>query len=103
MSESMKIYTYGNAIEIGVTVKTTADVLVDPQNGVKITITNPLGVAVVTNQSMSNTSVGVYYYDLQTTTAFALGVYTCTITVDGASWDAVYISNRLFELVSANE
>lgn len=103
MSDSRKIYTYGNAIEISVTLTTSTGVLVNAQNGVKITIINPLGVKVTDSQSMSTTATGVYTYDLQTTKLFTLGTYTCEIAVDGISWDALYISNRIFELVSYNE
>lgn len=103
MTDSMKIYTYGNAIEIQANIYNVSDVLVDPQNGVKITITDSAGTKVVNDQSMSSTTTGVYTYDWQATKSSVLGIYTCEINVDGASYDAVYISNRLFELVAFNE
>lgn len=75
----------------------------DPEVSVKITITNPVGSVVVNAQSMQKNDTGEYYYIYQTTSASTLGVYKCTIAADGTSYDSVYITDSLFELVEDND
>lgn len=64
-------------------------VLANPAQGVKITLTDPNGVDVVSLGVMTNEATGVYTYAVQTTTVAAdwpLGTYLVSFKVqDGAS------------------
>jgi hypothetical protein len=73
----------------------------DPANGVKLTITDPEGTKVVDTQAMTKSSVGQYFYYWQSTPASELGVYTCLITIDGLTYDGVYINNQIFNLIAS--
>lgn len=103
----MRKIVIGNPVLVEVTIEKyppfgtlTAD---DPEVSVKITITNPQDTVVVNAQSMQKNDVGEYYYIYQTTSASVLGIYKCTIVADGTSYDSVYITGSVFELVADND
>lgn len=75
----------------------------DPEVSVKITITDSAGTVVVNSQSMQKNDVGQYYYIYQTTSSSVLGVYKCNIGGDGTTYDSVFITENLFELMVDND
>jgi hypothetical protein len=97
----------GNPIQTLVTIqkRNTSGVLAndDPELGVKITITNPYNAVLVNAESMTKSAVGEYYHVYQTTSASVLGVYTCSILADGTTYEGLYVSSRLVELVETND
>jgi hypothetical protein len=100
-------YVRGNSVLIEITIDKNQPFeegkLDDPENGVTITIINQKGSIIVNNQPMLSLNTGKYYYILQTTSAFVLGRYECTITISGDFYDALYTTKKMFYLTSNND
>ena len=71
--------------------------LYNPQTSMKITITDPHGVAVVDKVDMTEVSTGIYTYDFQTTKDHIVGTYTCLYVAVNA--DRVSNDISTFELI----
>jgi hypothetical protein len=90
-------YVRGNSVLIEITIDKNQPFeegkLDDPQKG----------SIIVNNQPMLSLNTGKYYYILQTTSAFVLGRYECTITISGDFYDALYTTKKMFYLTSNND
>ena len=74
--------------------------LYDPSTSVTISIIDPTGTPVVSNQVMIRDSVGVYHYNFQTTGIIVFGVYTVIYTATDGS--TVSIQSDNFKLLNVN-
>ncbi len=63
------------------------DVNTDPDNGVKITITDSEGTALVTSASMTKSATGLYYYIYQLATDAPVGIWEVQMLADGTTYD----------------
>ena len=81
MSTTTMRFEFGETIICYATVKDEAGALVDPSTSTKITIKDPSGVAVVTDQAMTRKSLGVYSYDYTPVVGAEVGWYTARVTV----------------------
>lgn len=72
---------------------------VDPESGVKITITDPSSDVIVTAQAATKDSTGKYFYVFQSTVAsHELGIHTVLAHADGTTYEGYQKSQ--FKLVS---
>lgn len=75
-------------------------VLANPAQGVKVTITDPNGVDVISNGAMTNAATGVYTYVAQTTTdatVWPLGTYLVSFKLqDGSSINMTVVAEAFF-------
>jgi hypothetical protein len=69
-----------------------------PDGGVKVSIYDYLGVAVVTAQVMTAVSTGKWAYSWQFTTASTKGMYTVVTTATHGSKASVKEDRKAFEL-----
>jgi uncharacterized protein YfaS (alpha-2-macroglobulin family) len=89
----MPLFNIGETIKCNLWIKDLDGNLVDPSSIPEITITDPDGTEVATDEDETYESVGHYYYPLQTTTDFIMGEYQIKhYVVDGLAitieWDA---------------
>jgi hypothetical protein len=70
----------GDTVNLKATIKDYTGTLYDPDTSVKITITPPSGTAVVTAQSMTPGTTGIYTYAWLSLAASELGNYTVSYT-----------------------
>lgn len=76
--------------------------LSDPST-VKITLTDSNGTILANSASMTKSVTGKYYYIYQTTTSSALGIYTGSVVIDGGTYDGVYTTNYMVQVVQSND
>ena len=91
MADECRTFQRPETIPVWVEVKTWAGALVNPNEGVKVVITSPDGIVVVTSTAMTNTETGkyVYYYASQLTDP--VGWWKAVATVqDGTGAGAKY-------------
>lgn len=97
----METFDRGSAIQVEVEFKQKVPFGVftyfDPTTPV-ITITNPLGTAVVTDQVLTKSAVGKYYYILQTGLAWEAGVYSGVSHGVAGSYEDTTVNEDLFRL-----
>jgi len=77
-------YQLGETIRFTATITDSDEAAADPTT-VTISIRNPVGTMVVTDQTMTNPSVGSYYYDYTTLSAGVEGMYTVEVTATGSA------------------
>jgi len=103
MSTGLPSYVRGNAILIEIEVEKHLPFeeasFNNPENGVTISITDPNGDLVVTEQSMLYHALGQYYYIYQSAVDGKLGKYSANVIVDGLVYDGKYIKNSEFRLI----
>ena len=75
----MATFDRGETVICSATVKTTAGVLYDPADSMKITITNYINSIEVDDQAMTKDSTGEYHYD-----------WTSLATADKGTYTAIY-------------
>ena len=81
----MAKFEIGETIICSITIKNSADVLVDPATSIKITIEDEDGVKVVDDIAMTNDGVGLDHYDYTSALTVKAGPYTIWyIAIDGA-------------------
>lgn len=79
------IFNAGEHARVELRIRNAAGALVDPTDTPTITITDPLGVEVTSEDNMTREDTGKWYFLQETTTSFAKGNYSCRMTViDGA-------------------
>jgi hypothetical protein len=84
-------------IVCSLTIRDSAGTLASPATSMKVTITNPLNVAAVTAQAMTEDSTGLYHYDYTPAATVSLGTYKVRYTAtDGAR---VTIQDDTFTMV----
>jgi hypothetical protein len=71
----MEVFELSETVICSCTVK-SGSVLTDPATSMKITITDPSGVAAVSDTAMTKDSTGAYHYNY--TPATLAGIYTVT-------------------------
>lgn len=92
----MQTFEQGDSIDFKITIQAKspdpfgAEAVANPDNGAKITITDPEGTVIVNAASMSNSSTGKYYYTFQTTTSHVVGIWEYLILADGTTYDNVF-------------
>ena len=90
----MNINTFqaGETVGIWAHIKDWEGVATTPDNGVKVTLTDPVGTVKVTAQAMSESSAGelVYYYTSQSDDVKGCWHYSCK-SQDGTGGDAKYV------------
>ena len=99
----MKTYDAGSAIILEVKTEEhipheDIDELFDPIT-IKVTITDPDNTVVVNNQSMTKSSIGKYYYIIQSTVVWIKGRYKVQINAATISNADVTVGKQEFQLV----
>jgi uncharacterized protein YfaS (alpha-2-macroglobulin family) len=80
----IKRFERAETVICSILVKTTAGVLTNPATSMKIQVTEPSGIIVVTDTAMTNDTTGTYHYDFVPTVSSQLGLYKVRYTaVDG--------------------
>lgn len=100
----MKKYDAGSAITVEVEFNKqdayTGKVAFDPDaNTHTITVTDPDGAVKVNAQVLTKSTTGNYYYKIQTTTAWVVGIYEIQIDADSGAYSDVTVDQEAFELV----
>lgn len=91
-------YYAGDAIRIEAEIRDSDGDLMTPDTSVKVTITDPDGTAKATNQDMTASSTGVYYYVWQSSSTDTLGAYNAKVVAIDGSYTAV-VNPALFSLI----
>jgi hypothetical protein len=97
----LEVYQRGETATLKIEVRNAAGELYTPDTSITISLWGPTGTALVAATAMTAESTGVYYYDLATTEASALGCYRYeTTTVHGARTskqvDFIIIEDRAY-------
>ena len=97
----MKTYEQGDAVRIEITVKLRSNrtwSLLNPSSGCQLTIFGPSKDAIITDQAMTpDGSVGLYFYNWQSSADSDRGPYIVRITADNGTTEGVR-EDRLFKI-----
>ena len=97
---NVNTYQQGESIGIWAYIRDWDKVYTNPDNGVKLTLTDPLGVVKVNNLAMTAISTGkfMYHYNIPSDAAIGWWTYSCK-SQDGTGTDAFYtIDNGGFQV-----
>jgi hypothetical protein len=95
----MNRYDKGSSILIEVQFKkwtpfASSATLFNPSTTQTITVIDPSGKKVVNAQALTNSTTGLYYYVIQTTTSWVVGEYNVQITSQDTTYSDVTALNK---------